>query len=39
MKENTEEKNVEIGNVITKTEVFVKENQKKIIIVIVKELK
>lgn len=34
MKENTEEKNVEIGNVITKTEVFVKENQKKIIIVI-----
>ena len=34
MKENTEEKNVEIANVITKTELFVKENQKKIIIVI-----
>lgn len=34
MKEITEEQNVEIGNVITKAEAFVKENQKKIIIVI-----
>ena len=32
MKEITEEQNVEIGNVITKAEAFVKENQKKIIL-------
>lgn len=30
MKENTEQKNVEIADVISKTEVFVRENQKKI---------
>ena len=34
MKENTEQKNVEIADVISKTEVFVRENQKKIIGVI-----
>lgn len=35
MKENIEEKNVEIADVISKTEGFIQENQKKIVIVIV----
>ena len=35
MKEITEEQNFEIGNVITKAEAFVKENQKKIIMIVV----
>ena len=35
MKENTEEKNVEIADVISKTEGFIQKNQRKIIIVVI----
>lgn len=35
MKENIEEKNVEIADVISKTEGFIQENQKRIIVVII----